>query len=113
MRIIKLLLFAFSLTVVSCGSKSSSEIEGKYQVWGNCEICKATIEKASTISGVKFANWDVNSKLLTVKLDTTKTSINEVLKSVSAAGYDNEKFFADDYAYSKLKSCCQYERRQN
>lgn len=90
---------------------SNTTIEKAYKVWGTCEESKSRIESAAKINGVSFAEWNSDSKLLTLKLDTTVTSTNAVLKSVAKAGHDNELFFADDYAYSKLPENCQYERR--
>ena len=77
----------------------------------NCEKCKVTIEKACVLDGVNDADWGIDSKLLNVKFDTTKVSLDFILESVSKAGYDNERFFANDYAYEALEPCCQYERR--
>jgi mercuric ion binding protein len=103
--------FLLSLFLMSCGGGGGSVKESTVHVWGNNEKCKITIEKACVLDGVKDADWGVDSKLLTVKYDTTKVSLDFILESVSKAGYDNEKFFANDYAYEALEPACQYERR--
>ncbi|MGZ3931468.1 MAG: heavy-metal-associated domain-containing protein [Bacteroidia bacterium] len=100
-----LLLFA------ACNSHSGSEKELTAHVWGNNEKCKATIEKASRIDGVSKADWSIESKLLTLKFDTLKVNLDQILESVAHAGYDNEKYYADDYTYGALPPECQYERR--
>ncbi len=100
------LLFAFACT----GNKTPA-IEATVHVWGNNDQCKATIEAASKVEGVTEAVWSPDSKLLKLKLDTSVVTVNTVLQAVAKAGYDNEKFFADDYAYNKLPAACQYERR--
>ncbi len=105
-----ILLFV-SINFIGCKSEGSAIKETTTHVWGNCEKCKSTIEKSCNIKGVSSAIWDVDSKLLTLKLDTTFVTVDEVLQAVSKAGYDNEKFYANDYAYDNLPSCCQYERR--
>lgn len=99
------------LFLSACNSNAPSVKEVTVHVWGNCEKCKTTIDKAAKIDGVTKADWDINSKLLTLKLDTIITSVDMVLNSVAKAGYDNEKFYADDYAYGALEECCQYDRR--
>ncbi|MBA3663020.1 MAG: heavy-metal-associated domain-containing protein [Bacteroidetes bacterium] len=99
-----------TLFLYSCGS-SNSTVEKTVKVWGNCEKCKTRIETAAKINGVSKAEWNMDSKLLKFKVDTSITTINAVLKSVAHAGHDNEVFFADDYAYSRLPESCQYERR--
>jgi copper chaperone CopZ len=104
------ILLIFCVVFWSCRSNNST-IEKSVKVWGTCEESKSRIETAAKIKGVSSAEWHVDSKLLTLKVDTLITSVNEVLKSVAKAGHDNEAFFADDYAYSKLPENCQYERR--
>ncbi|MCA6436093.1 MAG: heavy-metal-associated domain-containing protein [Bacteroidota bacterium] len=74
-------------------------------------MCKNTIETALKLKGIQAANWDVNSKLLTIKFDSLSTSPTIFLKAVAEAGYDNEAFIANDYAYKNLPECCQYERK--
>ncbi|HRH11532.1 MAG TPA: heavy-metal-associated domain-containing protein [Bacteroidia bacterium] len=88
-------------------------MERSLHVYGNNDQCKAVIEKAAKLQGVSEAHWDKDSKLLTVKLDTLTTSVSLILKSVAAAGYDNEEFIGNDYAYQKLPEACHYERKEN
>ncbi len=95
----------------ACTSKKPTEKDSIVHVWGNGNECKLIIDKAAMISGVSKADWDINSKLLTLRIDTVQTSLDMVLNSVAKSGYDNEKFYADDYAYGALEPSCQYERR--
>ena len=78
------------------------------KVSGNCDMCKARIEKAAKLDGVSKAEWDTKSKILSVTYDPAKTNIDQVSRKVAAAGHDNEKVKADDKAYSSLPSCCKY-----
>jgi copper chaperone CopZ len=95
----------------SCTQDSKTTVEKSVKVWGNCEKCKTRIESACKVQGVTDQSWNIESKLLTFKVDTAVLSVNYVLKQVARAGHDNEAYFADDYAYSKLPETCQYERR--
>ncbi len=36
-----------------------------------------------------------------------------VQKNISAAGYDTERFTADNTVYNKLPECCHYQRKQS
>lgn len=83
----------------------------KFKVWGNCGMCKKTIEKSLKIVGVKNANWDIKTKELTVSFDAKKTDLKTIQSAICAAGYDNEGCKADDTAYDKLHTCCKYERK--
>ena len=100
-----------ALFIVGCNGNRSSSTEYTVHVWGNNEKCKATIEKSCDMKGVSEAIWNIDSKLLKLKLDTSQVSLNTVLEAVAKAGYDNEKFYADDYSYGALEASCQYERR--
>ncbi len=102
---------ALVLTLLfSCTTNSPLKTE-TFKVWGNCEKCKKTIESASGIEGVTEKKWDVESKLMTVTFDTTKVKLEQIQQIIAKSGYDNDKYYGDDYAYDKLESCCQYERK--
>lgn len=90
---------------------SAGNIKETFKVWGNCGMCKTTIEKAvNQIDGVKACDWNVESKMLTVKFDEEKTNLDEIKKAIAAVGYDTEEYRASDEVYSKLHHCCQYDR---
>jgi copper chaperone CopZ len=81
------------------------------KVNGECSMCQKTIENACYgVKGLKKAEWNVDSLVLTVTFDSTKTNATAILKRVAMVGYDNEQFKAADKAYFKLHSCCQYDR---
>nr|WP_294904486.1 cation transporter [uncultured Lacibacter sp.] len=100
-------------------SNAQSKTSGKqaavktsvFKVWGNCGMCKKTIEGAAKTSGATHAEWDVNSKMLTVKYASAKTSEEKIQKGIAGAGYDNEKFVAPDDVYENLHECCKYDRK--
>lgn len=78
---------------------------------GDCSMCKKTIETACFgLKGIKKATWDDEKFVLIIQYDTSKTNTDAILKRVALAGYDNEKYKADDKAYSRLHKCCQYDR---
>ena len=81
------------------------------KVWGECETCQASIEKASKVSGVSKASWDKTTKLLTLLYDPSKVKSDDIQKKIAAVGYDTEKYKADDKVYAKLNACCKYERK--
>lgn len=117
-----LAIICIAISITSCGNKSASEtketteiVNGEatstFKVWGNCDMCKETIEGALKIDGVSKAEWDTESKIITVSYDPTKISLDKIQKNVSGVGYDNEKYKGDDKVYSELPGCCQYERK--
>jgi mercuric ion binding protein len=81
-----------------------------FKVWGNCDLCKARIEKAVKVEGVTSADWSTKTKLLTVTFDTSKTSKDALSKNLALVGHDTEKYKATGEVFANLPGCCQYER---
>jgi len=103
--LIAILTFAFTSNINAQSATSKTET---IKVSGNCDMCKARIEKAAKIDGVNKAEWSEKTKTLTATFDPAKTSIDAIGKKVAASGHDTEKVKADDKVYSKLPGCCQY-----
>lgn len=80
------------------------------KIYGNCDMCKTTIEKAGNVKKVAAVVWNKDTKMATLTYDSQKTSQDEILKRIALAGYDNEKFLAPGDVYAKLPGCCQYTR---
>lgn len=82
-------------------------------VRGVCGECKERIEKAAYIPGVKRAEWNKDTKELTVSYKTSKTTLEEIEKSIAAVGHDAGDIKATDSAYGQLPSCCAYKDVQD
>ncbi|HBR13029.1 MAG TPA: mercury transporter [Chryseobacterium sp.] len=80
------------------------------KIYGNCEMCKTTIEKAGNVKNVATVDWNKDTKMATLNYDSKKTNQDEILKRIALAGYDSEKYLAPDDVYAKLSGCCQYNR---
>lgn len=98
--------------IIQTNSLSAQVQKTSFLVAGKCDMCKKRIEYASDVKGVKSFSWDEDSHLLTLEIDTTKTSLEKVAKLIAKAGHDNEYYRADDKAFKKLHSCCAYERME-
>lgn len=80
-------------------------------VYGNCEMCKRRIEGSlNNAKGIHSADWNVETKVLTVKYDMEVISKDDIKKKVAEVGHDTDKFLADQKVYNNLPGCCQYER---
>lgn len=101
-----LLLFNYSFA-----QKGSTKKE-TMKVWGECGMCKKTIEGAAKKAGATSASWDTETKILSVSYSTTKTNTAKIQQAVAKSGYDTEKFTADQKAYDNLHECCKYERKE-
>ena len=91
-------------------SKMISTKTETLKVSGNCDLCKARIEKAAKLDGVSNAEWDAKSNSLAVTFDPAKTSMDQISKKIAAVGHDNSKVKANDKAYNALPGCCKYVR---
>lgn len=103
----------FSLTALSFAFTALSFAQAKtetFKVSGNCGMCKSKIEKAAKEAGAKEANWDVDSKMLTITYKSSSTNTAKIQQKIAEVGYDNAGAKATDKAYNKLHSCCQYDR---
>jgi mercuric ion binding protein len=102
-------LFFIGTIAVFAQTKTES-----FKVNGNCDMCKARIEKAAkTVDGVTTAAWNKDTKVMAVKLDSTKTNVHKVEMAIAKAGHDTEMHKATDEAYNKLPGCCKYDRSVN
>ena len=109
MKKIKLLLMAaFALITVSAFAHDKTDT---FKVYGNCEMCKARIEKAAKIDGVKKADWNVDTKMLTVTYNADKLKREDIEKSIAAVGHDTVNMTAETSVYKKLPGCCKYDRK--
>ncbi len=82
-----------------------------FKVYGNCGMCKRKIEGAlSDVKGIEYANWDMESKAMTVKYEAGAISLDDIKAKIAAVGYDSDTHRAPDEVYNNLHGCCQYER---
>lgn len=100
-------LLISSLTFSFAQEKKDITTE-KVKVSGTCGDCKKRIEKAAYVPGVKRAEWDSESQLLTVTYRPSKTSLEKIETSIANVGYDTGDVKAKEEDYKKLPHCCAY-----
>ncbi len=77
-----------------------------------CGMCKEKIEKEIGFSkGVRKAELNKGSKILTVYYNPKKTTPEAIRLRVSKTGYDADDMKADEKAYNKLPSCCKKDSK--
>lgn len=94
----------------SCNAQIKHARTATVRVDGNCGMCEATIEKAADVKAEARTDWDKDTKQAVIVFDTTRTTLDVVLRRIANAGYDNERYLAPDAAYAELPECCRYER---
>ncbi len=99
------------LSVVSVFAEEKTE---KFEVkGGNCEECKTHIETTTkAVEGVSSAEWDAETKELTVVFDDELTTLDSIEMAIAKGGNDTPNYKAPDKAYDELPACCQYEREE-
>ena len=82
-----------------------------FEVTGNCEICKKRIEKSAlTVKGVKAANWDIPSNLISIVYNPNRVTLLKIQNTIAQIGHDTTLAKAPDEIYNKLPLCCIYKR---
>jgi copper chaperone CopZ len=112
MKLISKTLVAITilLSFTSCNAQIKNAKTETVKIYGNCDMCEKTIEKAGNLKKIAKVDWNVDTKMATLTYDSKKTNQDVILKRIALSGYDSDKFLAPDNAYSKLPGCCQYDR---
>nr|WP_315197447.1 DUF3347 domain-containing protein [uncultured Flavobacterium sp.] len=97
------------LSAVSHSQIKNSSTEN-IKIYGNCGMCKASIEQAGNQKNAVAVNWDKNTQIASITYDPQKTNTDQILKRIALAGYDSSSFLAPTSAYDKLPDCCKYTR---
>ena len=109
-KLVLVLLISIPIGVTS-QEKLNKNTKLSFEVSGNCEMCKKRIEKAAfSVKGVKMANWDIPSNIISLIHDPSKAPDIIIQKAISTVGHDTPLVKADDAVYDKLPMCCLYER---
>ena len=80
-----------------------------FKVFGVCEQCKHRIEGALKVKGIKKADWDIDTKILSLSYDPTKISLDKIHNKIAAVGHDTWLKKANDAVYNALPKCCLYK----
>jgi Cation transport ATPase len=103
-------VIAMVFTFTACEAQIKNEKKETVKIYGNCNMCKSTIEKAGNVSKTAKVEWNKDTKMASIAYDQKTTNLDEILKRIALAGYDSDAFRAPDDAYAKLPECCQYDR---
>lgn len=105
-----LLVFLFISGTVNAQAPADTEKKAtiKIKTSAECDMCKTRIEKEMAfVKGVKKANLDLATRVLTVTYMTKKTNPDAIKSAIAKIGYDADDVKADNKAFKKLPECCQ------
>ena len=104
-------VFSFAVCLMAIANLSFAQsVTETFDVSGNCGMCENKIEKAAKDAGATAAEWDVDTKKLTVTFNSSSTNLAKIQKKIAKVGYDNAGATASQESYDKLHGCCKYER---
>lgn len=116
----KLIKYFLMLCLVIPGKASYSQnrkalpdTSVSFTVFGACEMCKERIENAAKVRGVKKAEWDVDSKQLSLVYNSSVASLEKIQNRIVAVGHDVAGKKAKDVVYNALPKCCLYREMEN
>lgn len=86
----------------------------KFTVYGNCGMCKKTIEGAlKDVKGIRVAEWNQDTGQMTVTFNPHVLKLSDIKQKIADVGYDTDTHRAKEEVYNSLPGCCQYERPTN
>ncbi len=107
-------IFILSFIFLTLTSSAQSDTTITLKVSGVCAaMCKPRIEEAAKGKGVKSAVWNVDTKLLSLVYEPSKTTINKIQERILDAGHDVENKKANDAVYNALPPCCYYRQMKS
>lgn len=107
---IMLIAVMFTLLISCATSKSggSSKQISFIQTNAQCGDCKVRLEGVLNFEkGIVYSNMDLDTKIVEVKYNTNKTSLETIKNSIAAIGYSADEVEAVKSAQSALPACCQ------
>lgn len=110
-----LYLLLFLSGVITANAQHPAVIDStvKFRVSGACEMCKERIEQTLKTRGVRSAQWDVDSKMLTLVYNPALITLAKIHRKIAGAGHDTERERARDEVYNALPACCHYREMEN
>lgn len=99
-----------TLAITAFAKKVTTQIK----VNGDCASCEKKIEASVDVSGISYADWDKETKMLTVRYNDRKIDVDKIHSLVSEAGYATDKMAANKSAkgvccgsqMKKKTGCC-------
>ena|SRR5690554_4854334 len=105
-----LFVVLFGLLASCATTKDGEPVRRTAQIQTNaqCGDCKERLEdKLNYETGVIYASLDMDTKIIEVKYNSKKTSLEKIKNTIAEVGYDADDVKAEKAAQSALPTCCQ------
>lgn len=98
------ILFVFVLLASAAAAQTDTV---RIRTSAQCETCREKLERdLGYIKGVQHIELDLETSVLTVAFDGSRTNAVKIRKAVTRSGYDADEMPADPRAYQRLPACC-------
>lgn len=108
MKKISVLVALLSAAIITLAAQDEAAEQTKFKVSGLCGMCKTRIERAVKIDGVKKAQWNKSTQVLTVSYKPSLITVDSLQHRLAFVGHDTERYIAADSVYNSLPECCHY-----
>lgn len=109
---IQIFIFGFIIALNFLGAEAQGDSQKidttEFRVDGVCEMCKARIENAALVKGVKFVEWNKETSMITVIYRSDKVNKFKLEEIIAESGHSTENVEANTENYEKLPKCCGY-----
>ncbi|HVX52291.1 MAG TPA: TonB-dependent receptor [Chitinophagaceae bacterium] len=112
MKYLMILIACVSIAAWAYPQTTEKDTAVTITVYGNCDQCKQRIEAAVRGRGVTSANWDIDTKILSIVYNPSKTSLDKIQQHIVNAGHDTQFKKAKDDVYNSLPACCLYRKNE-
>tara|TARA_B100000795_G_C22597617_1_gene359921 strand:+ start:185 stop:526 length:342 start_codon:yes stop_codon:yes gene_type:complete len=102
-------ILALVLSTSTMAQNKTKKVETiEIQTSAVCDMCKELIIDKNLVfeKGLKFAEMDVETGMLTVRYRNDRTSAEHIRNLISNLGYSADSVKADPIAYDNLHFCC-------
>jgi periplasmic mercuric ion binding protein len=109
----KIATFMALILMMGGGNLFAQDKTTEFKVKGNCGMCEKRIETAAnSVEGVQSADWNQETKMLSLSYDASKVKPDDVQMAIAKVGHDAGTHKAENEVYDKLPACCKYDRTE-
>ena len=110
MKNLILIVVSAFLINAKTSAQTTTISEVKITTSAQCDMCKKRIEDGLySQKGIIEANLNVDTKIITIKYRSNKTTDTIIRNYISSLGYNADDVMANKEAYDKLPGCCQID----
>ncbi len=92
---------------------TSTKVEARFKVYGNCGACEERITEALDQKGIVAGGWDREKQEVWVVYRPSKVTLEQIHRYIAAVGHDTDLMKADSAVYQNLPNCCLYREKHS